>query len=86
MKRIKINRDKCVGCLTCTTACIVSHDSEDTRSRIAIMACPYGVLKAEHEMNKYIMKCDMCASTKEKTPQCVAKCPMGAITLEEVEE
>ncbi|HFF9315552.1 TPA: 4Fe-4S dicluster domain-containing protein [Clostridium perfringens] len=137
MKRIKINRDKCVGCLTCTTACIVSHDLEDTRSRIAItsegkytpifcrhcdrpecvytcmsgamkkdketgfvtydksrcascfmcvMACPYGVLKAEHEMNKYIMKCDMCASTKEKTPQCVAKCPMGAITLEEVEE
>ena len=36
MKRIKIDRDKCVGCLTCTTACIVSHDAEDTRSRITI--------------------------------------------------
>ena len=137
MKRIKIDRKKCIGCLTCTTACKVSHGSRDIRGRIVInskgnftqiycrhctrpecvyacptgamrkydeskyviydksrcascfmcvMACPYGVLKAEHEMNKYIMKCDMCASTKEKTPQCVAKCPMGAITLEEVEE
>lgn len=36
MKRIKIDRDKCVGCLTCTTACIVAHESEDTRSRITI--------------------------------------------------
>ena len=27
MKRIKIDRDKCVGCLTCTTACIVAHES-----------------------------------------------------------
>ena len=36
MKRIKIDRKKCIGCLTCTTACIVSHGSEDTRSRIAI--------------------------------------------------
>ena len=108
MKRIKIDRDKCVGCLTCTTACIVSHDAEDTRSRITIdsngkyapifcrhcdrpecvytcmtgamsknketglveydknrcascymciMACPYGVLKADKRRQKEIMKC-----------------------------
>ena len=31
------------------------------------------------ELKKEIMKCDMCLSTKEKTPQCVAKCPMQAI-------
>ena len=137
MKRIKIDREKCIGCLTCTTARIVAHDSQDTRSRITInskgqyapifcrhcdkpecvytcmsgamrkdidsglviydksrcascfmcvMACPYGVLKADKETNKEIMKCDMCSSTPENTPQCVAKCPMAAITLEEVEE
>lgn len=137
MKRIKIDRSKCVGCLTCTTACIVAHDSDDTRTRIAlnsegqyapifcrhcdkpecvytcmtgamkknpdtkyveydksrcascymcIMACPYGVLKADRETQKEIMKCDMCQSTEEKTPQCVARCPMAAITLEEVED
>lgn len=137
MKRIKIDRKKCVGCLTCTTACIVSHNSEDTRSRIAItsegkytpifcrhcekpecvytcmtgamskdnesglvlydksrcascymcvMACPYGVLKSDSRTKKEIMKCDMCRETEEGTPQCVAKCPMGAITLEEVND
>lgn len=137
MKRIKIDRNKCIGCLTCTSACIVSHDSEETRSRVVIdsegkyapifcrhcekpecvftcmtgamhkdketgyvlydskrcascymciMACPYGVLKADDRSKKEIMKCDMCVSTDEKTPQCVAKCPMQAITLGEVEE
>ncbi|WP_297633590.1 4Fe-4S dicluster domain-containing protein [uncultured Clostridium sp.] len=137
MKRIKIDRNKCIGCLTCTSACIVSHDSEETRSRVVIdsegkyapifcrhcekpecvftcmtgamhkdketgyvlydskrcascymciMACPYGVLKADDRSKKEIMKCDMCVSTKENTPQCVAKCPMQAITLGEVEE
>ena len=133
MKRIKIDRSKCVGCLTCTTACIVSHSSEDTRSRITIdsnkkyapifcrhcdkpecvftcmsgaiskdketgevtydktkcascymciMACPYGVLKADSRTNKQIMKCDHCKHAG--SPQCVEKCPMGAITFEEV--
>ncbi|MFT5873929.1 MAG: carbon-monoxide dehydrogenase iron sulfur subunit [Clostridium sp.] len=135
MKRIKIDRTKCVGCLTCTTACIVAHDSQEARSRITvdsngayapifcrhcdqpecvytcmtgamsknyetgivsydknrcascymcIMACPYGVLKAEAKKQKEIMKCDMCISTSEGNPQCVAKCPMGALTLKEV--
>lgn len=137
MKRIKIDRNKCIGCLTCTSACIVSHDSEETRSRVVIdsegkyapifcrhcekpecvftcmtgamhkdketgfvlydskrcascymciMACPYGVLKADDRTKKEIMKCDMCVATDEKTPQCVEKCPMQAITLGEVEE
>ena len=136
MKRLKIDRSKCVGCLTCTTACIVSHSSEDTRSRITIdsnkkyapifcrhcdkpecvftcmsgamskdketgevtydktkcascymciMACPYGVLKMDYQTNREVMKCDMCLTVKEQTPQCAAKCPMGALTLQEVE-
>ena len=36
MKRIKIDRKKCIGCLTCTTACKVSHGSRDIRGRIVI--------------------------------------------------
>ena len=31
MKRIKIDRKKCIGCLTCTTACKVAHGGRDTR-------------------------------------------------------
>ena len=38
MKRIKIDRSRCIGCLTCVTACIVSHQSEssDARNRVVI--------------------------------------------------
>lgn len=137
MKRIKIDRKKCIGCLTCVTGCTVSHGCIDTRGRIVIdsdgkyapiycrhctrpecvyscptgamrrddesgyviydksrcascfmciMACPYGVLKMDSLTNKEVMKCDMCLSTEEKNPQCVAKCPMGALTLKEVDK
>ena len=126
MKRIKIDRKKCIGCLTCTTACKVAHGGRDTRGHVVInsqgnyaecvyacptgamqkdnetgyviydksrcatcfmciMACPYGVLKMDYQTNREVMKCDMCLTVKEQTPQCAAKCPMGALTLQEVE-
>ena len=28
MYRIKIDRSRCIGCLTCVTACVVSHGSQ----------------------------------------------------------
>jgi len=135
VKRVKIDRNKCIGCLTCTTACIISHGSADNRSRVVvdsygkyapifcrhcekpecvytcmtgamkknpdtgiveydkdhcahcfmcIMACPYGVLKPDSIEHKEIMKCDMCKDTESASPNCVGKCPMHAITLEEV--
>lgn len=142
MVRIKIDRDRCIGCLTCVTACVVSHETEsgDARNRVVIdsetqpapifcrhcghpecaitcmtgamqkdletkfvtynkeqcascymciMACPYGVLKYDSIRKKEIMKCNMCVHRSEDgqtpNPMCVEKCPMGAITLEEVE-
>lgn len=138
MRRIRIDRSKCIGCLTCVTACIVSHDSCDSKDRVVlssdftetqifcrhcdrpecvytcqtgamrkdkasgfvlydksrcsscymcIMACPYGVLKSDRIEYKEIMKCDMCTEFYAKDgsqPQCVARCPMHALTLEEV--
>ena len=138
MKRIRIDRSRCIGCLTCVTACIVSHDSCDSRDRVTlssdftetqifcrhcdrpecvytcqtgamrkdkesgfvlydksrcsrcymcIMACPYGVLKSDRIYYEEIMKCDMCTQFYAKDgsqPQCVARCPMQALTLEEV--
>ncbi|MGL5245480.1 MAG: 4Fe-4S dicluster domain-containing protein, partial [Sarcina sp.] len=65
----------------------VEYDKNQCAScYMCIMACPYGVLKADAEKQKEIMKCDMCESTKSGNPQCVANCPMAAITLEEVED
>lgn len=134
MKRINIDRDKCIGCLTCVSACIVSHNAEEARNRVVVssdmkfspifcrncdlpecaytcmsgamrknletgyvdydrvkcascymcvMACPYGVLKADSRTKKEIMKCDMCKEF-DYNSQCVERCPMNAITLEEV--
>lgn len=140
MYRIKIDRSRCIGCLTCVTACVVSHemDSQDARNRVVIdsetkpapifcrqcsrpecaytcmtgamkknpetgyveydkkrcascymciMACPYGVLKSDSIRQKDIMKCNMCVHrTKDPkgNPFCVERCPMQAITFEEV--
>ena len=65
MKRIKIDREKCVGCLTCTTACIVAHESEDTRSRITIDSSgKYAPIFCRH--------CDR--------PECVYTCMTGAMS------
>ena len=51
---------------------------------MCVMACPYGVLKADNRTKKEIMKCDACKA--HGTAQCVERCPMAAITLEEVTE
>lgn len=52
---------------------------------MCVMACPYGVLRPDKIENK-VAKCDMCVSHPTGKPQCVAKCPMEAITVENVEE
>lgn len=138
MYRIKIDRDRCIGCLGCVTACAVSHQTGDARNRVTIdsetkatpifcrhctnpecvytcmtgamhkntetgfveydqeqcascymciMSCPYGVLKRGRHQPQAIMKCDMCVHRTAEgapNPMCVEKCPMQAITLEEV--
>ena len=117
MYRIKIDRSRCIGCLTCVTACVVSHETEsgDARNRVTIdsetnpapifcrhctrpecascymciMSCPYGILKYDSIHHKEIMKCNMCihrSTDGSPAPMCVEKCPMGAISLEEVQE
>ena len=53
------------------------------------MACPYGVLKYDSIWKKEIMKCNMCVHRSKDgaaNPMCVEKCPMQAITLEEVDQ
>jgi carbon-monoxide dehydrogenase iron sulfur subunit len=66
---VEYDKNRCASCYMC------------------IMACPYGVLKSDRIAYKEIMKCNMCthrSENNEPNPMCVEKCPMGAITLEEV--
>ncbi len=64
MSRIKIDRDKCISCLTCVTACIVSHESCDARNRVVIDSnnknCPI-----------FCNQCDR--------PECTFTCMTGAM-------
>ncbi len=63
-QRIKIDRYKCIGCLTCVTACIVSHESSDARNRVVIDSnsknCP--------------VFCNHC-----EKPECTFTCMTGAM-------
>ena len=67
----------------------IDYDKERCAScYMCIMACPYGVLKADTLEHKTIMKCNMCIHQTDDSkgaPRCVLKCPMQAITFEEVE-
>lgn len=64
MQRIKIDRNKCIGCLTCVSACIVSHESDDARNRVVIDSG----IKATPIFCRH---CDL--------PECVYTCMTGAM-------
>lgn len=65
MKRIKIDRSKCIGCLTCVTACIVSHESSDARNRVTI----------DSKTKPAPIFCRHCDK-----PECVYTCMTGAMS------
>lgn len=64
MYRIKIDRDRCIGCLTCVTACAVSHDEGEARNRVVI----------DSESKCAPIFCRHCAR-----PECVYTCMTGAM-------
>lgn len=65
MNRITIDRSKCIGCLTCVSACITSHEAPDSRNRVVI-----------DSMNKAApIFCRHCTK-----PECVYTCMTGAMS------
>lgn len=64
MKRIKIDRSKCIGCLTCVTACCVSHESSEARNRVTIDS-------SNKNAPIFCRHCDL--------PECVYTCMTGAM-------
>lgn len=65
MKRILIDRSKCIGYLTCVTACVVSHDNCDSRNRVTI----------DSETKAAPIFCRHCDK-----PECVYTCMTGAMS------
>ena len=66
MVRIKIDRGRCIGCLTCVTACVVSHGTEsgDARNRVVI----------DSETQPAPIFCRHC-----DRPECAITCMTGAM-------
>lgn len=64
MYRIKIDREKCIGCLMCVTACVSSHESSDARNRVVI----------DSESKCAPIFCRHC-----DRPECVYTCMTGAM-------
>ena len=66
MYRIKIDRNLCIGCLTCVAACVVSHESDsgDSRNRVVI----------DSETKPAPIFCRHC-----DRPECVYTCMTGAM-------
>jgi len=64
MNKIKIDRDKCIGCLTCVCACMISHGEPDARNRVTI----------DSKNKPAPIFCDQCDK-----PECVYTCMTGAM-------
>lgn len=67
-QRIKIDRNKCIGCLMCVTSCKIAHESSDAKNRVVI-----------DSQNKnapiFCRQCDQ--------PECVYACMTGAMHRDE---
>ncbi|MGQ9573725.1 MAG: 4Fe-4S dicluster domain-containing protein [Thermoguttaceae bacterium] len=73
---VLVQQDKCIGCTFC------------------VQVCPFGVIRvsrmaaATEQEAPRVIKCDLCAGRLAKglQPACVASCPVGALSFEEVDE
>ena len=69
IKYLKMDDQKCVGCMSCATACSLAYAKEDNpaKSRIQVLGLGSG--------HFHLVACD------QECRLCVAECPMQAITV-----
>ena len=100
MYRIKIDRSRCIGCLTCVTACVVSHESNDARNRVVIDSegkcapifcrhcdrpeCVYTCMTGAMHKNPENGFVEYDREKCASCYMCVMACPYGAISLESI--
>lgn len=101
MKRIKIDRKKCIGCLTCVTACIVSHESCDARNRVTIdsKTKPAPIFCRHCDKPECVYTCMTGAMSKDRETglvqydkercascyMCIMACPYGVLKSDRIE-
>ena len=62
---------------------VIIADEECDRCGLCADACPHNAIFHSRDQDRYL-KCDLCAKWDEG-PLCVALCPVGALTLVDVE-
>lgn len=74
---VLVDQQKCIGCAYC------------------VQACPFGIIRLAacaasdgSGGRTAVIKCDLCAERQSEglQPACVAACPVGALSFEEVDE
>ncbi|MDR0861574.1 MAG: 4Fe-4S binding protein [Oscillospiraceae bacterium] len=69
------------GALTKTDGVISVDKDKCVGCYTCVLSCPYGCIQGTDE--GAVDKCELCVSTREGTPRCVAGCPNAAIVFEE---
>jgi len=73
MKKIEINPDRCMGCMTCCNVCSFTHEGEFNPGG-ARLKITWNLSPGEVE-GQVLESCDLCGGT----PECVRWCPVGAL-------
>ncbi len=80
MRKIKLDKDKCVSCHTCEVACALKH-SEREIVEAAILKDPVPKSRLHIILKKAKLRLQKCVHCKK--PKCIEACEEGAITKRE---
>lgn len=69
------------------TGPVLAHEEKCIGCEFCVQACPFGVIRLTSK-GKVVIKCDLCITRQAEglQPACVAACPVGALSLQEVAE
>jgi Fe-S-cluster-containing dehydrogenase component len=72
-KKIKIDKNRCMGCMTCLNVCSFYHEGEfnPSKARLTIHMDPF---TGDVEVD-VLNSCDQCGGK----PKCIRWCPIGAL-------
>ena len=81
MRKVKLDKDKCVSCHTCEIACALQHSENKDNIEDAYWEFPVPNSRLKIVVKKAKVKLQKCVHCKK--PKCVDACEEGAITKQD---